>query len=207
MFNERPAPLRTSWHQALRTWPFLLTLLLVPAVIGAANFTDWCAPQARLRYGVIVMKRVEEIRPVRRDSPMRYLNISDDETREVDSAAAEYTGTEWINIGTVVTGCPCEDGDGCTDQVWVQTRKEQGAIGLPLSKVDWHWQIGYVQRCWLRHEELLEQRARVPRTAEYKAFQEAVDQQIEFLSPCGLDKKALAESAYKVLPSCLRESR
>ena len=72
--------------------------------------------------------------PHRRDSPLRYFNISDEEAREVETAAAEVAGTQWISIGAVVTGCPCEDGGKCTDQVWVQTHQDQGAIGFRASK-------------------------------------------------------------------------
>jgi hypothetical protein len=95
-----------------------------------------------------------EVRPGRRDSPLRYRNISDEEVREVQSAAAEVLPRAIVNISGVVTGCPCEDGSECTDQVWIVAYRPDKSVGLMLSKVGNHWVIGPVQRWWLKYEEL-----------------------------------------------------
>jgi hypothetical protein len=76
------------------------------------------------------------MRPQRRDSPARYLNISDNEVREVQSAAAEVLPRSLVSIGTVVTGCPCGDGAKCTDQVWVVAATKTRSMGMLLSRVD-----------------------------------------------------------------------
>jgi hypothetical protein len=182
----------------------LLTLLLVPTAIGAADLSGQCVRMAADRYRSIVTKRLESVRPYRRESPLRYLNITDEETREVESAAAEVTGTEWISIGPVVTGCPCEDGEKCTDQVWVQTHQNQGAIGLLLSKVDGHWEIGSVQRLWLRYEKLRAEMDRAHTYDKYKALEQQTRQLLHDFPKCGLDKEEMALYRDKILEPCLR---
>jgi hypothetical protein len=57
-------------------------------------------------------------RPIRREDSLRELNISEDEVREIQSAALQVSPGSIVNISGVVTGCPCEDGLGCSDQVW-----------------------------------------------------------------------------------------
>ena len=101
-----------------------------------------------------ILDRAKEVRPQRRDSPLRYLNVSDNEVREIQEAASEVVGNVLVTIGGVVTGCPCEDGAKCTNQVWVLAHRPNDTIGLLLSKVNEHWQIGTIQRWWLRNEQI-----------------------------------------------------
>ena len=203
--NQRYSNFRwRSWLRSVPTLPVFLTLLLAPSMICAGHNVDWCELMAKRSYRTIVEHRVGRIRPVRRDSPVRFLNISDEEAREVESAAAEVAGTQWISIGAVVTGCPCEDGDKCTDQVWVQTHKDQGAIGLLLSKVDGHWQIGYVQRWWLRYERLQDEQYRMKSFDERMKLELQSEQLLDDFPSCGLDKKELAYLRDQEMPSCLR---
>lgn len=59
-----------------------------------------------------------------------------------------------VNIGPVVTGCPCEEGPSCTDQVWILATHEDKTVGLQLSKAAGHWGIGLIQKWWLEAEDL-----------------------------------------------------
>lgn len=89
---------------------------------------------------------INQARPHRRDGPLRYENISDEEVREVQSAAAEVLPQAIVNISGVTTGCPCEDGEQCSDQVWIVAYRPDRSVGLMLSKISHHWVIGVVQR-------------------------------------------------------------
>jgi hypothetical protein len=79
---------------------------------------------------VLMLKRVEMIRPQRRDGPIRYLNISDNEVREIQGAASKVVGKVWVYVGGVTHGCPCENGAKCTDQVWVQAEVKGQPFGV-----------------------------------------------------------------------------
>src|SRR5690242_3057376 len=99
--------------------------------------------------------RIAETRPGPRDEPMRYLNIRDEEVREIRAAAQEVFPGEMVYIAAVVTGCPCEDGSGCKDQVWVMTYNPKATFnGILMSRIDDHWQIGPVQRWWIERAHL-----------------------------------------------------
>jgi hypothetical protein len=97
---------------------------------------------------------IAETRPRRRDSPLRYLNISDEEVRQVQSAVASVLPQQFVSIGGVVTGCPPEEGPACTDQVWIEVRQPDRTVGLVLSKISNQWAIGPIQRWWLCDEDL-----------------------------------------------------
>ncbi len=193
------------WRCFVRTSPVLLALLLLSGMIRAGVMTDWCASMTKMYQRDVLESRVIEVRPGRRDSPLRYLNISDEETKEVSNGAAEVAGKEWISIGAVVTGCPCEDGEKCTDQVWVETHKGQGAIGLLLSKVDGHWQIGYVQRWWLRYQKLLDEQRRAMSVDERAKVEQRSEQMLDGFPSCGLDKKDLAFARDMAERACSRK--
>jgi hypothetical protein len=95
--------------------------------------------------------------PQRRNSPLRELNISDDEVREVQVLAALYLPRELVNISPVVTNCPCEEGPTCTAQVYVLATGKGRTKGLQLSRMNQTWQVGIVQGWWLKHEALKQQ--------------------------------------------------
>ena len=99
--------------------------------------------------------RAEKARPRRRESPAREANISDREVEEVVRAVATIRPGAVVNIGTVVTGCPCEDGPTCTDQVWIVTHMPGSTAGFLLSRIDDHWTVGPVQGWWWDYERLL----------------------------------------------------
>jgi hypothetical protein len=125
--------------------------------------------------------RANEVRPRRRDGPLRYPNISDDEVREVQMAVAAKLPRDILNIAGVVTGCPCEEGLQCTDQVWVVVSRPGGSVGLLLSRIDRHWMIGPVQRWWLRYEEL---RARMRTEKNYYGLLAAEEKLFEQFPAC-----------------------
>jgi hypothetical protein len=104
--------------------------------------------------------RAWQLRPKRRDEPLRYLNISDYEVREIQDVAEKYLPKVLLNISPVVTGCPCEEGPQCTDQVYIVAQAAQDSRGLQLSRIRNAWVVGSVQLWYLKYEEL---RAREPK--------------------------------------------
>jgi hypothetical protein len=64
-------------------------------------------------------------RPNRRDGPLREPNVSDEEVREIQAATHEVFPGSIVNIFAVVTGCLCEEGWACSDQLLHSVR---GAI-------------------------------------------------------------------------------
>ncbi|MDW3094540.1 MAG: hypothetical protein R8G33_02580 [Gammaproteobacteria bacterium] len=99
--------------------------------------------------------------PSRKDGPsysvkdkLRYVNISDEEVRQIQAKALELNPGMTVNIGGVTVGCPCEDGPNCKDQVWVVTSTSVNSIGLMYSKIDGSWVIGPVQSWWMQYEML-----------------------------------------------------
>lgn len=103
--------------------------------------------------------------PVRRDGPLREANLSDEEVREIQAAARGIVPDALLNISGVVSGCPCEDGAGCSDQVWIVAYRPGVIKGLELSRMSQHWQIGPVQRWWLDFDNLYEHRESYSRAA------------------------------------------
>ena len=126
--------------------------------------------------------RAFELYPRRRDEPLRYLNLSDNEMREIQEVAQKYLAKTMLNVSPVIEGCPCEEGPLCTDQVYVVTYVSDQAKGLQLSRVKGVWQIGVVQQWWTKYELL---RARTLKM-DYLAFRrEALELFGEFPSCVG----------------------
>lgn len=111
--------------------------------------------------------------PLRRDGPLRETNISDLEVREIQAIAATVSPGAIVNISGVVTGCPCEDGPACTDQVWIVAHRANQSRGLQLSKIDDHWAIGAVQQWWLDWDSLVASRRQMSRN-DFFAAEEAM---------------------------------
>jgi hypothetical protein len=107
--------------------------------------------------------------PKRRDEPLRYLNISDIEVREIQLVAEKHLPKVLLNISPVVTGCPCEEGPQCTDQVYIVAETPQSSRGLQLSRVRMAWVVGTVQQWYFRYEELLSRKAKM----DYRNFERA----------------------------------
>ena len=97
-----------------------------------------------------VMDRAHEVKPRRRDEPLRDINISDEEIREIQVLVRDVLPRAIVNIGPVVKGCPCEEGIGCTEQVYIQANSSTNSVGLLLSRSLNRWSISAAQKWWLR---------------------------------------------------------
>jgi len=114
-----------------------------------------------------VMSRAKRRVPVRRDSPLRELNITDEEVREIQSLTKAYLPSVYLNISPVVTGCACEDGADCKEQVYVLADAGTSAKGLQLSRIKNKWTVGALQQWWLNLDRLEARRAKMD-YAEYE---------------------------------------
>jgi hypothetical protein len=115
---------------------------------------------ARSRYLPVPLPRAQDVAPAPRDGPLRAQNISDEEVREIQAAMGSRATPDMLSIGAVVTGCPCEDGAGCRDQVWVVVSRPEKSYGLLFSRIDGHWTLGPVQRWWIRRHDLESNRSK-----------------------------------------------
>ena len=114
-----------------------------------------------------IMQRARALFPARRNTPLRELNISDDEIREVEAIKSEYLPRDYINISPVVTECPCEEGPTCTAQVYVTATARGRERGLQLSRMNQTWQVGVVQQWWLRFFAIIRQNTGNPYLDDY----------------------------------------
>jgi len=114
--------------------------------------------EAESRRADHIGRRAEALKPGRRDEPLRYLNITDEEVREVQLISSKYLPKVMLNISPVVTDCPCEEGPTCTAQVFVVASTQDNAKGLQLSLLKDKWAVGVVQQWWLRHDDLVSHR-------------------------------------------------
>ena len=130
-------------------------------------------PRASRRQSQI-LARALNVRPARREDHFRDENLRDEEVREIQSTLRSLSPASIINIGSVVTGCPCEDGGGCTDRVWVVLDTSPTAYGLQMSKIKDHWKLGPVQLWWIRYDTLRSQRSRYRSNASYRQAEDAL---------------------------------
>lgn len=140
------------------------------------------------RVSIINWNRREELeryiyqsKPKQRDGPLRYLNLSDDESRQIQSAIAAVMTPQFVSIGGVVTGCPVLEGPSCTDQVWVLVHRTGKTVELQMSKIGNQWAIGPTQRWWLCDDDL---EARRGRFSSYDAYQSAKNKLIDDFPQC-----------------------
>jgi hypothetical protein len=119
-----------------------------------------------------IRDRADALYPQRRDTPMRELNISDNEVREIEAIAHRYLFNSMLNISPVVTGCACEEGPLCTDQVFVVATTATQTVSLQLSRIRNAWVVGPVQRWWTQFSAL---QARRPEM-DYFKFEDARNQ-------------------------------
>lgn len=124
-----------------------------------------------------LMRQYLARQPSRRDGPLRETNISDVEVREIQAIAAVVSPGAIVNISGVVTGCPCEDGPACTDQVWIVAHRDNQSHGLQLSKIDDHWAIGAVQQWWLDWDSLQASRRQMSRN-DFFVAEEAMQERL-----------------------------
>lgn len=139
-------------------WAVLLALaamLMAPQAAAQQRPTfDFKEHQRRLSIMSDVLDRAREIMPRRRDEPLRDINISDEEIREIQFLVRNVLPRSIVNIGPVVTGCPCEEGVSCTEQVHIQANSATKSMGLLLSRSLNSWRISEVQAWWLRWHAL-----------------------------------------------------
>jgi len=138
--------------------------------------------EQRERYGRIA-KRANELQPRRRDTPLRDVNISDDEIREVQVIKEQYLPTDYVNISPVVSDCPCEEGPTCTAQVYVVATLNGKERGLQLSRLNQQWQVGVVQQWWLKFQAVQRQRTG-DSFLDYLLYQKAVNDLYEEFPRC-----------------------
>lgn len=108
------------------------------------------------RYDFIKM-RARALYPDRRDTPLRDLNISDNEIREVEALVQKYLPQSLVNISPVVGECPCEEGPTCTAQVYVVATTRASSRGLQLSRLNDRWNVSRLQQWWHRREAIIRQ--------------------------------------------------
>lgn len=134
--------------------------------------------------------RARQIYPRRRDTPLRDLNITDFEIREVQQVASKHKMPRLVNISAVVTGCPCEEGGGCTEQVFVVGDVAGHSTGLQLSRRKNQWDISRAQKWWLEYAALL---ARQPTMAR-RAWLDAKPRLLMEMPQCGSPGESTTKS-------------
>src|SRR5690349_18982933 len=145
-------------------------MLLASAWAAGAGKPDGRSPRFDPQMEVRLMEldaRARQIYPRRRDTPLRYLNMTDDEVREVHAIAVKYRMPELVNIAPVVTGCPCEEGGACTEQVYIISLVNEKPVGLQLSRRKNLWTVGVAQKWWLEYAALKARESSMSR-AEYQ---------------------------------------
>ena len=159
-----------------------LALLLVTVASAQApkSKAEWEAYRAQAMKLMRIEKRANELRPGRRDEPLRYLNISDNEVREIQLVAEKYLPKSLLNISPVVTGCPCEEGPQCTDQVYIVAETAQSSKGLQMSRVKDAWVVGTVQQWWLKRDALNAQYGKL----DYAKFESAMNELVRDFPTC-----------------------
>ena len=138
--------------------------------------------EQRKRYQQI-SQRALELLPGRRNTPLRELNISDEEVREVQAIAVSYLPRELVNISPVVTACPCEEGPTCTAQVYVLATAKGKTSGLQLSRMNKAWQVGMVQKWWLKRAAIQRQNTGNSFLDEY-LYEKAINEMYEEFPAC-----------------------
>jgi hypothetical protein len=134
----------------------LFALLALPALSDDAKqarpaLPDWIVQMRRMR---AIEDHANDLRPARRDTPLRELNITDNEVREIQDVASRYAMSTMLNISPVVSGCPCEEGPLCTDQVFIVATLPDKTLSLQLSRIRNAWVVGAVQKWWFRYADL-----------------------------------------------------
>ena len=130
--------------------------LIIGGVLLAASVSGWSdtdKPEEK-NSSPPRSSQIWKTRPVRRDTPLREENISDQEVLELEAVLRERYPGSVVYISAVTTGCPCEDGPRCTDQVWSVASRNAVSRELAISKIDGKWQIGPLQEWWLVRDRI-----------------------------------------------------
>jgi hypothetical protein len=141
----------------MRIAPFILASCAIAISASAEtprerfDFERW---RAGVEFRTPILQRAELMRPRRRDTPLRYLNITAEEVQEIQLEAKDYMPRALVNISPVVTGCPCEEGSNCTDQVHIVATQDDKSFSMQLSRVQNAWRVSVVQKWWWQYEKL-----------------------------------------------------
>jgi hypothetical protein len=121
-----------------------------------------------------LQRRIATLDPNRYRSPtsLRDLDISDEEVLQIEAVVREIIPGAIVMISGVAKGCPCEDGPGCSAQVWIAVHLPKETRALEISDINDHWAIGPVQQWYLDSAEL--QRSKYPTSADYNAARDAL---------------------------------
>jgi hypothetical protein len=158
-----------------------------------ADMQYWDAQGERYRD---VARRARELYPARRNTPLRDVNISDEEIREVELLMRKYLPKAYVNFSPVVTDCPCEEGPACTAQLYVVAQSQTETRGIQLSRTRDRWNVGTVQQWWLRRDAVVRQRTGNPFLDDY-LFQKAVNELYEEFPLCAAPPAATPKTAEK----------
>ena len=145
---------------------------LTEPACGLRDLLDVVAPNPHSGQGkrqTLLVEHIRRAHPTRRDGPLRELNVSDDEVREMQSIVLGIQPGSILNISGVVSGCACEEGPSCSDQVWIVAHSKTRTTGLQLSRIGGRWAVGTVQQWWLDLERLENSRQRFRSAADYYA--------------------------------------
>jgi hypothetical protein len=121
-------------------------------------------------------RRIIESEPTlayRRSAPLRRINISDVEVRQIEAVVQRLIPGAIVIISGVAQGCPCEDGPGCSAQVWTAIERSAQIHSLELSDIDDHWVIGPAQQWFLESAQV--DRTKYQTYADYTAAREELD--------------------------------
>jgi hypothetical protein len=147
---------RSGWSR-VREWPLdederdLRSFLYT---VDSARYPRAAQAYLRGKRKQRVEDRIWQTRPARRDGPLRKINLSDNEAREIQSVMSQIYPGVILNISGVVTGCPCEEGIFCSDQVWVVPQDDVKTPGVLLSRISGHWSVGLIQQWWMGRAQL-----------------------------------------------------
>jgi hypothetical protein len=171
----------------------LLSALACTMAIGqSADEQRRAAYRAKMERIFAIDRRITQTQPMRREYPARAENIRDEEVGEIQGVALQAMPGAIVNIATVVTGCPCEEGASCTDQVWIVAYQPQKTLGILLSKIASHWQVGAVQHWWFEYENLQLQRGSFRSLSDFYAARDELTEKF----PTCKEKSAPNESQH-----------
>lgn len=169
--------------------------LCIPGIAAAETSAERKARDEHRRY-------IVSTRPKRNEAYLRQENISDEEVREIQGAARSVLPEAIVNIAGVTSECPCEDGPGCSAQVWVVAYDPSETVGLMFSRINGRWGIGPVQSWWLRYEELLAKRRSWRDKGKFRAWYEEQEALFAAFPSCAAEQRTTAND-----PGAARSAR
>src|SRR5437879_11483635 len=121
---------RSGWSE-VGEWTLSANPSTLRAVLEVVDSNNYPNGVSRKNFSLL-SERMQKTHPARRDAPLRELNLSDTEVREIQSVALRLLPGSSINLSGVVTGCACEEGPGCSDQVWTVAHRAGKTLGFEV---------------------------------------------------------------------------